>query len=104
MNWTEGIIPNETEKGILSIHLKRYVFARPRCNGRVVLDLGCGTGYGSFYLAEEASRVTAVDFDPEVIRYACSYYDKKNVQYLISDAQQLPFADESFDIVCSSFN
>jgi 2-polyprenyl-3-methyl-5-hydroxy-6-metoxy-1,4-benzoquinol methylase len=46
-------------------HLSIYDFARPFAAGRHVLDAGCGTGYGSFFLASYgASEVTAVDASP----------------------------------------
>lgn len=100
MEWTERIVPDETEKGIVSIHLKRYEFARGKCLGKRVLDLGCGTGYGSAYLAEKASRVTAVDHDSETIQYALRRYPSKNIEYLLADAERLPFKNESFEIIC----
>ena len=100
MDFTEIIIPDETAKGILSIHLKRYEFARGRCEGRQVLDLGCGVGYGSAYLAEQAWRVTGVDRDSDSIRYALSRYHRRNTKYIVADSEELSFRDRSFDVVC----
>ena len=101
MEWTERIIPDETEKGILSVHLKRYAFAYPRSEKKALLDVGCGAGYGSFYLSEIASRVTAVDSDFEAIQYAKAHFGRENVKYLAAEAEALPFFDCVFDIVCS---
>jgi SAM-dependent methyltransferase len=45
-------------------HLGRYLFARQLIESEhraSVIDIGCGSGYGSRILAERASRVVAVD-------------------------------------------
>ena len=47
----ERIVPDETEPGIVAIHLKRYEFALSYCTGRDVLNAGCGVGYGTVGLA-----------------------------------------------------
>ena len=49
--YPERIVPDDTEPGIVALHLKRYVFAEPWCRDKDVLDLACGVGYGSAYLA-----------------------------------------------------
>jgi len=70
MTHPERIVPDETEPGIVALHLKRYEFARPFCVGKDVLDAGCGVGYGTAYLAETARRVVGVDVDADAIEYA----------------------------------
>jgi SAM-dependent methyltransferase len=42
-------------------HLKVYEFAQQFCANKKVLDIGCGTGYGSAKLAEVASEVVGID-------------------------------------------
>ena len=101
MDWSERIIPDETEKGIISIHLKRYDFARPRCEKRWVLDLGCGVGYGSHYLSKGAGKVVAIDSDIEAIQYACRRYTRGGLDYLVADAERPPFLNSSFDVICA---
>ncbi|MGH2848007.1 MAG: class I SAM-dependent methyltransferase [Thermoleophilaceae bacterium] len=44
-------------------HMHRYRFAAQLCAGLRVLDLACGTGYGSAILRETASGVHGVDLD-----------------------------------------
>ncbi len=101
MGHPERIVPAETEPGIVAIHLKRYEFARPFCVGKIVLDAGCGVGYGTAYLAEEASRVVGVDVDPGAIAYALERYARPNVRFVQADLAGSSFRDESFDVVCS---
>ena len=101
MNVPERIVPDDTEPGIVALHLKRYEFARPHCRNRDVLDAGCGVGYGSAFLAAEARRVVGVDLDGEAIEYAVRRYGSANVEFAVGDLQRLDAADESFDVVCA---
>jgi SAM-dependent methyltransferase len=100
MSHPERIVPDETESGVVALHLKRYDFARPRCVGAVVLDAGCGVGYGAAQLAEVAESVIGVDVDPESIAYARRRYDAENVEFLVADLAALPLAAGAVDIVC----
>ena len=101
MSHPERIVPDETEPGIVALHLKRYAFALPWCEGRDVLDLGCGVGYGSAFLAETARRVVGGDVDGATIEYAQRRYGRSNVEFRVLDATSVPFADSTFDTVCS---
>ena len=100
MRSPERIVPDETEPGIVALHLKRYEFARPHCAGRDVLDAGCGVGYGTAFLAEAARHVLGVDRSEEAIGYARSRYARPNVEFEVADLAALPSADDAFDAVC----
>jgi SAM-dependent methyltransferase len=95
----ERIVPDETEPGIVALHLKRYEFARPHCVGKHVLDAGCGVGYGSAFLGESARSVVGVDVSGEAIDYARSRYGGGNVEFAVGDLQQLERGDAEFDAV-----
>jgi 2-polyprenyl-3-methyl-5-hydroxy-6-metoxy-1,4-benzoquinol methylase len=97
----ERIVPDETEPGIVAIHLKRYEFARPLCAGKDVLDAACGVGYGTAYLAERARRAVGVDVEAGAIEYARERYAAENVEFVQRDLAELDLADASFDVVCS---
>lgn len=101
MNVPERIIPDETEPGIVALHLKRYEFARPYAEGKDVLDAGCGVGYGTAFLAETARRAVGVDINRDAIGYARRRYGAHNIRYEVGDLAALPFADKSFDVVCA---
>ena len=101
MTHPERIVPDETEPGIVALHLKRYEFARPFCAGKDVLDAGCGVGYGTAYLAETARRVVGVDVDADAIEYARTRYGRDNVEFVAGDLTELGFEDKSFDAVCA---
>ncbi|MCS7071715.1 MAG: class I SAM-dependent methyltransferase, partial [Anaerolinea sp.] len=98
----ERIVPDETLAGIVAIHLKRYAFARAYASGKRVLDVACGVGYGSRYLADAAASVIGVDVDAAAIAYARRRYgDSDRVQFMQGDALNLPFSDRTFDVICS---
>ena len=69
--------------------------------GDRVLDVGCGTGALTTYLAEgvEASFV-GIDLDPTLIE-AARAESLLNTEFLCADALSLPFGDGSFDAVIS---
>ena len=78
------------------------------CNisgGSNVLDVGCGTGYFSRLIAEySAATVTGIDIDENFIRAADrikSGEQKGNITYKLADACNMPFENQSFDVVTS---
>jgi SAM-dependent methyltransferase len=97
----ERIVPDETEPGIVALHLKRYEFAQPYCAGKDVLDAGCGVGYGSAFLGEGAKRVVGVDVSEEAIAYARRRYASRNVEFAVGDLLALDRGDAEFDVVCA---
>jgi SAM-dependent methyltransferase len=101
LTYPERIVPDETEPGIVALHLKRYEFAAPWCHGAEVLDAGCGVGYGSAFLGEVAARVVGIDRDEPAIAYARARYSRPNIEFRVADVLALDFPDASFDAVCS---
>lgn len=97
----ERIVPDETAKGIVSVHLKRYEFAKDFCESKTVLDIACGTGYGTHYLAPFAKQIVGADRSFEAIEYARRRYAHPNASFEIMDACQMNVPDHSFDVVCS---
>ena len=70
-------------------------------SGMDVLDIGCGTGIFSRYFAETGARVTSIDISPDLIEQA-KKETTLSVNYLLGDAEHLPFPDSSFDVVAGS--
>ncbi|WP_153075920.1 methyltransferase domain-containing protein [Paraburkholderia bonniea] len=80
-------------------HLARYVFASQWTGGKSVLDVGCGVGYGSHWLAEAgAKQVVAFDLSAEAIAQAKTVYAHPNVRFDVAAADSFQFA-EQFDVV-----
>lgn len=66
-------------------HVARYHFASTRLRDGVVVDLMCGSGYGSEILRLHGALVTGVDSDPEAIEYARLKYPDNN--FILARAQ-----------------
>jgi arsenite methyltransferase len=77
-------------------------------NGERVLDLGSGAGTDSLIAAQmvgEEGRVTGIDMTPAMLekaRAAASAMHLSNVDFVEGEAEQLPFPDQSFDVVISN--
>jgi ubiquinone/menaquinone biosynthesis C-methylase UbiE len=70
--------------------------------GLAVLDLGCGTGRHSLWLAGAGATVTAVDFSDGMLAEARKKPGADAVRWLAHDLHRpLPFADGTFDLVVS---
>lgn len=82
---------------------KNALHLAPPVHNLKVLEVGCGVGDFALYLAQQEADVTAVDFSEKAIELARTKNElqKKNVNFLIADAQALPFADNSFDLIFS---
>lgn len=82
-------------------HTARYSYALPFVENKNVLDIACGTGYGLAFLKKTAKSVTGVDVDAEAARQALGECDTDKTRVLLGDGTNLPFKDESFDVVTS---
>ncbi len=82
-------------------HLARYDLAKPICKDKVVLDIACGTGYGTYTLAQVAQKIDGVDIDKESVELAQKQYTLPNLTYTVGDGTTIPFADNMFDVVIS---
>jgi len=76
--------------------------------GERVLDLGSGAGTDSLVAAQmvgENGSVKGIDMTPEMLakaRTAASELGVANVEFVEGEAESLPFANESFDVVISN--
>ena len=68
-----------------------------------ILDVGAGPGFISIILAEAGYAVTAFDFAKEMLQEAKENAAglASNITFIQGDAMDLPFEDESFDVVFS---
>ncbi len=69
--------------------------------GKTVLDVGCGTGRWMKYIAPHCASVDGVEPSKAIFTAAKLLKDIPNCRLSQSDADNIPFADESFDLVYS---
>lgn len=99
LDFGEGANYNAIEA---SIHIGRYALARSAVKGKRVLDAACGEGYGAALLKKwGAAFVEAIDIDAETIKKANALFGQQNVRFQCHTCEELPFKDQSFDVVCS---
>lgn len=82
----------------------RYAFALERAGlqraadplpGRLVVDVGCGTGRFTQALQQQGARTVGVDLDPDMLTVAA---ERAAGPWLVADAARLPFGDQAFDL------
>ena len=90
---------------IMEEHWARYRLIEPLVEGSRVLDVACGTGYGSDLIAQTAIRVIGGDISHETIAYCRTHYhQKENLQFKSFDIRKMPFDEKTFDFVVSFEN
>ncbi len=99
--WTEERFVPQVEGSIAREHLHRYATACELVQGKAVLDIACGEGYGAAMLANVANQVTGVHISAETIAFASAKYRRKNLEFKIRSCAEVPVADASIDIIVS---
>jgi len=94
----------EREKGtklgdIEPNHIERYNIAMKYCNNKVVLDVACGCGYGSYMLSGVAKSVVGIDNSQDAIDYANQYWKRKNISFEKGDLNVDFSTLKKFDVV-----
>ena len=69
--------------------------------GRRVLEVGCGAGVDLVRFARGGAEVTGVDLARPAIDLARANFEQQGLQgeFRVADGEQLPFPDDSFDLV-----
>jgi SAM-dependent methyltransferase len=100
MNFTgERVVPGQVSDDLWAEHISRYEYASKWARHAHVLDIGCGTGYGTARLAGSAVNVTGIDTSHEAIAHAREVYPAPNISFACADAAHLPFAKNSYHLI-----
>lgn len=70
-------------------------------SGSLAMDVGCGTGRWTKYIARRCKFVEAIDPSKAVFPAAALLQGLENVRVTHADVANIPFADDSFDFVFS---
>jgi ubiquinone/menaquinone biosynthesis C-methylase UbiE len=102
--WAAGDFPAVARLTLWEVG-PRIVAAAGIGPGDEVLDVACGTGNAAIRAAGAGAAVTGVDITPELFRAGRREAADAGVtvDWVQGDAEELPFEDESFDVVVSTF-
>ena len=88
----ERIVPDQVKEDdaaaqlSLKLHLERYQFACAHLAPGKVLDIACGTGYGTWLMATQSRNVcVGVDISQEAINYASERYAHQDTAFICND-------------------
>lgn len=110
--WDSGITPPEVVSLIESGNVRGRTISPTEAHNtegtaqegehvRSALDLGCGTGTNSIYLAQHGLTVVGIDFSPKAIALAREKARRADVaaDFHVADVTRLAFLREPFDLV-----
>lgn len=98
----ERYLPNTVNPQISYEHWHRYLLASSFVDGKSVLDIACGEGYGTNLLASQAKEIMGVDIDKESVEHAIKNYKKSNIKFQVGSAEKIPILGKHlFDVVIS---
>lgn len=81
----ERVVPGTTSVHNVQKHIARYNLALEYCVGKDVIDIACGSGYGTYMLSWVADWVRGYDIDEESIDRARSTYHGKKHSFEVAD-------------------
>jgi SAM-dependent methyltransferase len=83
----------------------RHLVSRLHADGAEALDVATGTGNIAILLAHAGARVVGIDLSPELLSVAemRGRSEGVEVEWVEGDAEALPFEDDRFDLVVSTF-
>jgi SAM-dependent methyltransferase len=73
--------------------------------GLDAIELGCGTGYVSAWMARRGARVVAIDNSPAQLATAARLQGEHRIAFplLLGNAERVPYPDASFDFAISEY-
>ena len=82
-------------------HFMAYNYAKKFVKGKIVLEIGCGTGYGAHYLSRFASDIIAIDISRLCVMHCHNKYKKGKLNFLQGSGLSIPLKDSSIDVALS---
>jgi SAM-dependent methyltransferase len=102
-SWALG--PGEERWGIFGVLEADLHLLPDDLAGLDAIELGCGTGYVSAWLARRGARVVGIDNSPKQLETATRLQREHGIDFplLLGNAERVPFPDGSFDIAISEY-
>ena len=95
------VLEPEDEPYRLFIQLYEINIRNIEMKDQQILEVGSGRGGGASWIAKskKPSSLIGVDFSKEAVSLCNNWYEQENLNFIEGNAQDLPFADSSFDTV-----
>ena len=95
----------EPSWGVWNVPEEQVRVLPPALAGADSLELGCGTGYVSAWLARRGARPVALDNSAAQLATAAALQDRFGLRFPLihASAEQVPFTDAAFDLVISEY-
>ena len=94
-------LAKEHESNRYSIQLYHHLTSLVDLKGKDILEIGCGRGGGLAHTVETFNPASAkgVDLDKIAVNFCNKHYPHENLDFVRGDAQNLPLADSSYDVI-----
>lgn len=95
-----ALLPDE--KWNHNSHYHNLLLSQLPDNCEHILEIGCGTGRFSHFLAQRAAKVLAIDLSPQMIRVARENSARyPNIDFVLSDILEYPLPANHFDCIAT---
>ncbi len=101
INSGERVLLEKETPLMIARHFSAYRFIKDYTSNKHVLDIGCGEGYGTYYLSEFARGTVGIDYDDSIINYAKDKYRKENLEFHCYNIEDLHNFAKKFNVICS---
>jgi SAM-dependent methyltransferase len=100
-----GLAPGEEKWGIWDIPERDVRFLPDDLAGRDTIELGCGTGYVSAWLARRGARPVGIDNSEAQLATARRLQAEHGIDFPLvhGNAERVPYPDRSFDLAISEY-
>lgn len=98
---TERLDLNDGDFSEIMFSLMRYYSISKYCKNKEVVDIACGTGYGSFLLSNVSKIVYGIDINSEVIEKNKEKYNKENLIFKVGSTDNIPIENKKIDVIVS---
>lgn len=100
-NWES----NRVSWGIFGVPEEKLGVLPAELENKDVVELGCGTGYVSSWLARRGARPVGLDLTREQLDSARTFQDEFDLRFPLiqANAEEVPLKDELFDIAISEY-
>lgn len=97
--------PGQERWGIYGVPESQLHLLPDDLDGNDAIELGCGTGYVSAWLARRGARVVAIDNSPRQLETAVRLQREHGLDFplLLGNAEAVPYPDASFDFAISEY-